>query len=151
MSNEIRKTIESDIYDLSMDLRNADKDEIYASTGKRLYYHTLLESFQESELCYTWLLDGEPIFVFGACNHANGGVVWAMGSDKMLSEKKHFLDTAPIYIDEFLNKYGNIFNYVYIENKVHISWLRRVGFTFNEEPVKLKNGEEFLYFYKIKE
>lgn len=149
--NEIRATIEEDIFPLSLNLRSADKDEIYASTGKRLYHHTLLESWKESKVCYTWLLDGEPIFIFGAVDNVNGGVVWAMGSDKMIGERKYFLENAPKFIEEFLNEYGNIFNYVYIENKVHINWLRRVGFVFHDEPVKLKNGEEFLYFYKIKE
>lgn len=141
--NNVRLTIKSDIPHLANNLRNADKNEIYASTGNRLYYGTLLKSFELSEKCYTWTIDDKPTMILGVCE---GGVVWAMGTDDMLKEKIYFLKEAGKYIKDFLEGYDKIYNYVYVNNEVHIKWLRGVGFDFADEPVTLKNGEKFIYF-----
>lgn len=148
MKNEIRHTNIDDIHYISLHLRNADKEEIYASTGNRLYLHTLLESYELSKVCYTWLIDDKPTFVFGV---VDGGIVWAMGTDLMLKQKLYFVENATKYIDEFLQMYDLVYNYVYTKNTVHIKWLRRVGFIFDEEPVTLKNGEKFIRFWRKKD
>lgn len=141
--NIVRETIKDDIPTIAFNLREADKAEIYASTGNRLYYATLLKSFELSEKCYTWTINDKPTMVLGVCE---GGVVWAMGTDDMLNEKAYFLKEAGKYIKDFLEGYDKIYNYVYTKNVVHINWLRRVGFEFAKEPVTLKNGEKFIYF-----
>lgn len=148
MKNKIRVTEVEDLMSLAINLRNADKEEIYAYTGNRLYYNALLESYNACLECYVWCVHEKPIMIFGVCE---GGVVWAMGTDDFLNDRKYFLSKSKELIEGFLEKYGELYNYVYSKNVIHISWLRRVGFIISDIPTELKNGEKFYYFNMKKE
>lgn len=129
---------------ISYNLRQADKDEIMASSGSRCYLGALNDSMLLSEICKIWTVNDKPCMIFGC---TSDGVIWAMGTDEMSSHKKYFLLEGKKFVNECIEKYGMIFNYVYAENSKHIHFLKKMGFTFSEDITKI-NDNDFIYFYK---
>jgi len=105
--NNLRKTTSDDVKFIANNLRYADKNEIYASSGNYLYYSRLIESYDLSNKCYTWTINGLPAMIVGICDdNKGGGIIWAMGTDEITKERKFFLKESVKIIEEFKKDYG---------------------------------------------
>jgi len=75
------------------------------------------------------------------------GVPWLLSSAHALDHKREFLLNTPTVIKGMLDLCPRLVNYVHVENRISIRWLKWLGFTI-EKPVKNKLGEEFCRFSK---
>lgn len=145
---EVRPTIQGDAESLAPRMREADKAEVKAASGKHPYL-VLLEGIEASEQAYTALVDGEPIAIFGVCptDNPSVGVVWLLGSDVISAHRIDFLRKSRDWVERFQSKYPVLCNSIDARNTVHIKWLQWLGFTFIQE---LQNhGVEHRLFYQF--
>ena len=151
----VRTAYVSDVAELGPNLREADKNEVYAIAG--LDGTTgLLFSFQHSNACYT-IEDNEtkePLAMFGTCSREDrtSGAVWFLGSDALFSKGSKricFLKNSKFWVEKLFGAYKILGNYVDKRNTKHIQWLKWLGFTFIEDVHNFGyEGRTFKHFYK---
>lgn len=127
-------------------MRQADKDEVTAATGRSPLW-CLVYSYRHSSICMTVLIDGEPEMIFGAGDVSiltGLGAPWLLASDRAVSHKVEFLRGSVRWRDQLLRRYDILRNVVDCRNKIAIRWLRWLGFVFSE-PFKLR-GYDFMMF-----
>lgn len=146
----VRKTRMSDAKYIAERLRKADLLELKANTTASPDV-ALMHSVWQSNPCYTICYFGEPIGIFGLCPQKDIGVVWMMGTDKVLRIKNTFLKASKEWINYFLELTPILFNFIHEKNTLHIKWLRWLGFSIiNKKENFGINGETFYEFVKIK-
>lgn len=145
---EVRRTIQGDAESLAPRMREADKAEVKAASGKHPYL-ALLEGIDCSEQAYTAEVGGEPIAIFGVCptDNPSVGVVWLLGSDVISKHRIDFLRKSRDWVDHFQTKYPVLCNAIDARNTVHIRWLQWLGFTFIQELPN--HGVENRLFYQF--
>jgi hypothetical protein len=84
---------------------------------------------------FTVTVEGIPAAMFGVCPDARypdaeAGVVWLLGTDRILKIRRQFLRESLDWIDEIASQYSVLGNSVHCANLVHIRWLKWLGFTF---------------------
>ena len=128
----IRNAIIDDVYSLSKRLRKQDEDEVMALVG--LDNETaLLASFCHSDRVFVGEVDGKIICMFGVSKDSNGnGCPWLLGSDEVEKLPITFVRNSRKYIQQFINEYGYLENYVDIRNSLSIKWLKWLGFKIDE-------------------
>ncbi len=125
----IRPVTNGDVFYLADRLRKTDMEELKAYTGKDNCLHAVMGSWVGSIDSFTVLKDDKPVGMFGLCERNQAGSPWLLGTDE-LTENPFFLTlNARRYINEWLEHYGVLFNYVDARNKVAIRWLKALGFT----------------------
>ena len=134
---------------IAADMRQADADEVWASS-----HHTpiesLMKSWKVSDRSVIVTVNDEPCVMIGLVIHdilSGTGSPWLLGTENALKYKRHFLTQVPAIIDEMLTICPNLFNYVHVENKVSVKWLKRIGFTFDEPSSYGCDGALFHKFY----
>ena len=60
---------------------------------------------------------------------------------------RYFTKRTKKWVDYFLADYDYVFNYITVEHKKNIRWLKWLGFDFKKQKILVKNVE-VLYFYK---
>ena len=92
--------------------------------------------------------DKSPFMIFGARKvRKNVGCVWALGSDDLLKVKVGFLRLSKTYLNTLHEDFPFLFNYVDARNKVHIRWIKWLGFKIiNVHP---KFGVDQIPFYEF--
>ena len=136
------------IYVLADDMRQADVDEIWASNHDTPV-EALLKGWMLSERSVVVTVNDEPCVMIGLVIRdilAGSGVPWLLGTENALKYKRHFIKQVPAVINEMLNICPKLFNYVHVENRISINWLKRIGFTFDEP---LPYGYEKELFHKF--
>ncbi len=142
---------------LAPKLRQADKDEVFASGG-----HTperaLVMSVNVSDVAWTALLDGEPEIMWGASSYDYSpredhlmGIVWLLSSDRMYEIPGRFIEESHNYVSKMFETFDTLFNYVHAENTKSRAWLRRLGFQdYGAEENYNGRGETFHLFARSK-
>ena len=130
----IEKSCENDGVILGPNLRQADKDEIQAAVGKEAR-EVLVESIRLSgDTGYTVkdLETDEPLACFGTAPFdMNTGVVWFLGSNELFKKSRiSFLRNSEFWVEKLFGDFDILFNAVDSRNKVHIRWLKWLGFEF---------------------
>ena len=144
----IREANSDDIIFLFNRLRQADKEEL-----KLLNYtplRALMESYTESEECYTALVNNIVSGMFGIAgfkNNIDTASIWFLGSDEINKIPFKWIKIGKSYIDYFLTKYKYLINTVSKQNKEHIKWLKLMGANFTE----IENNKHFIQFLITKE
>jgi len=146
----VRKTLLPDVKYIAPRLRKADLRELKANSPAKPDV-ALMTSVWLSNPCYTICVYGEPIGLFGLCPQKDVGVVWMMGTDKVLQIKHTFLKASKEWLNYLLELKPVLFNFIHEKNTIHIKWLRWLGFSIisKKEGFGL-NGETFYEFVKIK-
>lgn len=127
-------------------MRQADKDEVIAATGRSPLWG-LVHSYKRSAICMTVLIDGEPEAIFGAGDLSvltGMGAPWLLASDRAVSCRVEFLRGSVHWRDQLLRRYSVLRNVVDCRNKIAIRWLRWLGFAFSD-PFKHR-GHDFMMF-----
>lgn len=149
-----RKSIAKDIAVVAANMRKADVAEIKAGSGETPAT-ALLYCFMASGPCMTICRkDGTPVAMWGAVPAGNGvGRVWLLGTDQLVLNKGirvQFLRHAKACMREVLSGYRVLCNCVDARNKVHIRWIRWMGFTFvAQHPNYGAEGRLFLEFCQV--
>jgi len=135
-------------------LRAEDKREITSASGVDPGL-ALVESVANSEK--SWLMFHREtlrlICVFGYSIEPTlkGICVWACGTPDLFKVRKEFTSLTKIIRDNWLNKFGAIYNLIDLRNVAHIQWLIELGFELPpDKQVIMKDGSAFQYFYKEK-
>ena len=127
-------------------MRQADRDEVFAASG-RSPVGALLFSLKRSSMVWTAIVDGRPEVMFGVGDLnilAGVGAPWLLGTDAVERNYVAFLRGSVEWRDQLLRDYSTLRNFVDERNRVSIRWLRWLGFTISD-PIILQ-GNAFRLF-----
>lgn len=149
----VRPARSDDAVALAPKLRAADLAEIDARSG-RSPLTVLLEGILFSKRCFAVeLKSGEVVALFGVApsDEPRLGLVWMLGSDRLLDIRFTFLRHSREWLRELSRGYSVLGNFVDERNTVHVAWLRWLGFRFLSRAPMGRNGETFLEFVRLPE
>lgn len=151
-SGVILKSEPVDAEILIKSVRGPDFDEIVASMGtdnKDAIVQFLKLGITTSSQCWSvFAKDASLCFIFGIHHESEtAGRIWALGTNHLKKVVKEFIQFSPKFIDLFHQKYDLLYNIVDERNTLHISWLKRLGFTFLK-TYKLNNFK-FIEFCRL--
>lgn len=121
--------------DIANNMRQADIDEVAASSGM-----TPAEAMKVSAQLssHAWVIattTGEAIAAFGAVPHSvlpGVGIVWMLGTDGIKTEGFGIARRTRRYFDELNAAYGLLWNYIDARNDTSMRWLKWGGFRLLE-------------------
>lgn len=131
----VRTSIQEDADFIGENMRDADKREIWNSHHHRPKEAMRL-SLKESFYCFTVLNNDVPTVMFGVVPHSlmgDKGNIWLLGTDGIDKIKRRFARNSKYFINFMQKSFPHLSNYVSVENKKSISWLKMCGARF-EEP-----------------
>jgi len=135
---------------IAADMRQADADEVWASDNQTPL-EALIEGWKVSDLAVVITVNDEPCVMIGLVIRdilSGAGIPWLLGTDNALKYKRQFLTQVPAVINEMLNICPRLYNYVHVDNKVSVKWLKRIGFTF-DEPAPYGCEKELFYKFHL--
>ncbi len=146
----IRLATEEDISYVAPRLRQADKEEVWAS-GSYLPEDALRASYRASEPCFAGVEQDKPVALFGVAPvSSNVGAIWLLGTDAISNKIPiSFLRWSRRFLPFLLEPYDMVCNQVHAKNTVHIKWLRWLGFTFINKIERGPYNEQFYEFARL--
>ena len=132
-------------------MREADRREVWAS-----HRHTPREALEyalrRSELAWTCAISDVPAFMWGVARQGNlmsvTGAPWLLGTPAIVKVRHDFLRYCPHCVDAMQSAFPRLENFVHVENRLSIRWLKHLGFTVDEEMPEVMNGEDFYLFWR---
>lgn len=136
---------------VAQNMRQDDVNEIWAS--QRLGpYEGLLNSVRVSDRMGALFVEDDLLGIWGlviADGFLPAGVPWFIGTDEVDNHKVKFLKASRYIVREMQKYCPELANYVSVDSKRSIRYLRNLGFSFDEEPVPVGvKGEMFFRFEK---
>ena len=126
----LRKSNIKDFKFVVENMRPMDKIEAYYQSGMK----------PEDALSFTFLgsktnmtIAGDDDQPIGLCGVQKDGRIWCVATDELFKNKKYrfqLTKQGKEWVDNLLESYKILYNYVYAENSSAIKWLRTLGFTF---------------------
>lgn len=148
----IRPATQSDMLRIAPLLREADKNEIAAASG-RTPEAALLNALSLPGECWhvSEQKSGDPILVCGLIPFTDlTAAVWMLATPILSAHGLPFLRACRGWVDEWNAQYPLLFNSVDARNDLHIRWLRWLGFIFISRAASGVNGENFIEFVRHK-
>lgn len=139
---------ESKIKYITDHIREADAKELIAMTGSCDVFKMINDSVDVADLSFIATTeDGIPLCVFGLSNveTSHGRAIWLIGSKELDGFSKEFLVYSMAILQKWVGEYGNLYNFIHVENKKSARWLKSVGAKFSKKSI-LVNGEYFRLF-----
>lgn len=131
---EIIQACEDHIPTIAVGMRDIDCREVAAASGNTPF-KALEIGLENSELCWTGMIDRVPAAMFGVVNLGYTGVPWMLGTDRLSLVSKRLLMDSKGYVKAMLGVNKLLQNYVHAENESSIRWLKWLGFEMSEpEP-----------------
>jgi hypothetical protein len=96
---------------------------------------------------------GKCVAVFGYASiiAVPGKIIWMVGTDQLNQYIAGFLHVSKLILDNWLEKFGVLHNYIDIRNRSHVNWLTSLDFVLPAGiTVEMKDGTPFQYFIKEK-
>ena len=123
---------------VAKNMRDVDVQECSKTSNLRPKVILLTALYSAGEV-FTFLLDDEPVALFGFPLDGMGGrAPWLLGTDKSVDPEalKYWAKTAPVFIDTILKRTEYLQHRVWKGSKKHVRWLKFMGFelTQNEHP-----------------
>lgn len=126
-----RDATADDVRAVGRNMREADRRELKAASGKGPFEMLALGLIHSEECIALLTEDGTPFAVAGVTRMPDfGGSVWMLATNDLERCKMRFLRNIRAGVDMWQKKYKLLHNYVDERNTVHINWLRWLGFTF---------------------
>ena len=126
----LRKSKLEDFKFVVENMREMDRLETYYQTDMTPE-DALSVTFLGSQINMTIASDDdEPI---GLCGVFKDGCIWCIATDELFDNKKYriqLIRQGKEWVDNLLESYKILYNYVYAENTSAIKWLKALGFTF---------------------
>lgn len=138
-----------DIAPVAKNMREADKQEVwdaYMTSPEK----TLTKAYEKSEKCWTILVDGEPVGMFGVSRPtmlSSTGIPWLLGTDALVANSRSFLLPSKRCVEIMKIGYNVLENHVSVSNDISIRWLKWLGFTVEDEEILTVTGAKFKRFY----
>jgi len=133
---------------VAIHMRQADRDEVEASSG-RSPYEALEFSLARSVIARTVLVDGRPAGMFG-CGDLNilarSGAPWLLGTDDLALAPVAFLRASLDWQRQLFERYDVLRNLVDDRNAASIRWLQWLGFKLSEPVLVGPVGMPFRLF-----
>lgn len=127
---EYRVATLADAVSIAARLRVADRLEVEASSGLDAYT-AVLRSFGDSARTWVAVIDGTPECIFGISEVSpEVGVPWMLGTDEVSKQQRALVRDAKRTVDDMQAAYSTLMNFVHIDNRHSIIWLKRLGFKF---------------------
>jgi hypothetical protein len=145
----VRSAKAEDVDVLMADIRQADWDEIYATTGNDPRW-SIEDGVATSVPVLTATVDGELLCIFGISPVSiltRHGVPWLVGTNLMNSHQFVFLRENRRYMRHLLELYGSLVNYVDDRHEASKRWLRWLGFELGQPEPYGHFGLPFRRFY----
>jgi hypothetical protein len=122
----VRESLINDVFELADNLRPDDIAEIFKS------HHVtpgtaLFEGFSNSVICFTVERNERAIAMFGVIPMTilgNTGIVWLLASPELEKIQRTFLRHSRHFIGIMLGYYPILINWVDVENRQSVKWLR---------------------------
>lgn len=130
MSVVFRAPLPGDAERLTENMRQADRDEVVASTGDNVLRAVRL-SIGASESCKVAECDGGLLCIWGIAPLSllsDEAAPWLLGTPAIYRHARLLTRTARGYCQDALGRYQLLANYVDARNTASIRWLRRIGF-----------------------
>jgi len=152
MTHHYRPSTFQDCRDMAPNLREQDVNEIMASSGSQPF-EALWASFDASEECFTIIHeDGDIAGMFGVSYNGHFASPWLLGTDKLTETKRVMLPVAAKWVEEKVDQYSLLLNYVDVDNTVSRKWLKSLGFKFIKLIDDYGVGKKpFYQFVRIKD
>ena len=136
---------------LAANLRKEDIDEVRAQSGSSPQ-EGILYCYFMSKPCVTMISrKGKIMGLYGVVPEGGKtGRIWMLGCEEMVNDvqdKCRFLQESKRQLAKLQKSYPLLFNVVDARNKVHIKWLRWMGFTFIQKHSEW--GPERRLFYEF--
>lgn len=154
MTNEIVPATLEHAQALAPRLRQADQAEIKAASGESPEV-ALTMSVAGSVMSWAWLIDGEPVALFGVAESpykSLTGIPWFLAAPEFQQHRTFFLRNCGAYIDEMHDYFPILENVVDCRNTASIQWLAWAGFAMCEVyPFYGAQRLPFIRFAKVRE
>lgn len=148
MTWTIEQATAADAHKIAPHMTAADAAEVWA-LGHWSPLEALLRSISLSVKARTWLVDGEPVCIFGFATPSLLGDTanpWMLGTGALRAHKYAFLRNYRSQIDHMLAHYPVLETWVDNRHAVCLRWLKWTGFDIAEqEPY----GVEGLPFRRV--
>jgi hypothetical protein len=145
----VRPSVKKDVEDLFWRLRKSDITEIWNS-HHAFPKDALKDGFKHSILCFSIVIEDRVCGMYGIrCDTLIGdrATIWMLGSPEIEKIRIKFLRNNRKYIDLFLSYYPILMNWVDVDNKKSIAWLKWLGAEIGEPE---RYGVENKLFRKFK-
>lgn len=129
-------------------VRAADVEEVVASHGAHPKF--ILPLAADHEETRIGVIDGEPVCMFGASRltlTSPGAAPWLIATDGLFAKKVAFLRRNRAWVQQMLDKYGYLENYVYDRNETAKNWLQWLGFQLDSPVPYGQRMKLFRRFY----
>jgi hypothetical protein len=90
--------------------------------------------------------DGVPL---GLCGVAGGGLIWFLATDGLFAteaNRRQFVRDGKVWVDQCIERYGALSNWVFAKNVDSIRWLKSLGFTVYSPAPRGPSCALFSYF-----
>ena len=145
----LRLASEIDCIYLSENLRKEDIQEIQAVTGLPPLLSLLTGLKMSSVPLVICNADCKPVAMLGVVPNGLIGFIWMVGTNDLKKISLSFLRNSKDVCDVLKGKHQILHNYVDKRNKLHINWLKWMGFSIiNEVNYGIEN-RKFYEFVKI--
>lgn len=147
----VEKATPNDAFDLAFNLRQLDKYEVAAMGNTPL--EVLIAPFRYTRNgvnTYTVFYNKEVVAMFGVIStpqNPKHGTVWMLASNELENHWLYFTKRTKKWVKYFLSDYNYVHNYISVEQKTNIKWLKWLGFSFKKQVILVK-GTKVLYFYR---
>ena len=140
---------EERVIHVAQHLRRADQMEVMASHGLAGDV-CVMESWRASTVASSVCLDdGTPAAICGVVEAEHGGLIWMLATDQLFETRANtvqFIRGGRIWVDELMDEWGQLHNWVYNKNQRSMVWLRSLGFTIHPASPMGPFAELFCYF-----
>ena len=151
MPHHYRPATLKDCHEIAPNMRSQDAMEIMYSHGSSPL-GALQESYKHSKVCNAIVHeDGSVVGMYGLVDSGVLASPWLLGTDKLLDTKRVMLPAAKVWVEEMLESYPLLTNFVHADNTVSKRWLKSLGFEFIKLDKEHGVGKQpFYQFVRIK-
>ena len=154
MNKYLRPTTVDDVTFLAPNLRQADRNECLAATGREPL-GVILDGLRLADTTMTMVAPtGIPVGIVGVGKSVikDAGVIWLCATDDIEKYQMTFLRNSKKVLSLLQHDYLALHNCVDARNELHIKWLKWMGFTFINKHESWGVGQKpFLEFIRIKQ
>ena len=132
--HKIEQTTPEHVYQVAMNIRKPDLDELWATTMQRPY-DIMMSALNSSDAVFTGFVDDEPVCVWGVASESllfNTGVPWMVSTKAIDKHAIQFIRHCRAEVMKMFEKYDSLENYVDARNKNAVRWLKWLGFTIDD-------------------
>lgn len=144
----VRRPTPEDVEYVIANIRDEDRAEIDALDGGNVR-NSLYQTPDMDKNAWVWEREGKVHAIFGVnpVEDRDGvGVIWMLATKTFDDHFMAFAAACKVVVEVMIKDYEYVFNYVYVENKKSIRWLKWLGFDVRpSEPIGI-NGAEFHRF-----